>query len=217
MPPIANPSRSARNARETASRPMARHVPLLFSQADQRPRFERMMQQQFWLWGCDVRRPEGNLLTLHGFEKQRAPESAAGATSRYTRIVDGNLEMALWGFGLLARREGDGSVFLPRLSLRPRCGDCNAPLDGRWEPDDFNDLRRPTEPCDHRLVRVLLADVLRWIETYEQQVMDAVGLSFRAASVAAWKRPIGPAQDLPAHWNRLAATMQAEAMTFAAR
>lgn len=188
--------------------------PLLFAASGQRPAFERLMQQQFWLWGCDVRRPEGNLLALHGFAKGRPPEDAHCTTSRYTRTVDGDIDLALWGFGLVAQRAGHGALFLPRLSLRPRCGTCGAPLDGRWDPHDFGDFHRPAAPCDHRRVRLLLADLLGWLATYERFVIQEAGLAFRAASIAAWKRPSGSAQDLPAHWDALAATLRAEAATF---
>ncbi|MGC4106348.1 MAG: hypothetical protein QM753_08340 [Thermomicrobiales bacterium] len=212
MPPTLTPSKP--DTRRTRPQTAPPRMPMLFSRAEDRHRFERMMQQQFWLWGCDVRRPDGNLLALHGFEKQRPPEGSTCSTSRYARVVSGDIELALWGFGLLATRAGDGSVFLPRLSLRPRCAECHAALDGRWDPDDFTDLHRPSDSCDHRRVRLLLADVLRWIETYEREVLDVAGVAFRSASVAAWKRPIGPAQDLPQHWIKLASTLQAEGNAF---
>ncbi|MGC4191621.1 MAG: hypothetical protein QM589_10720 [Thermomicrobiales bacterium] len=189
--------------------------PQLFADRQHRTTFARMMQQQFWLWGCDVRRQEGNLLALHGFEKQRPPEESGCSTSRYTRRVAQDIDLVLWGFGLLASREGDGSVFLSRHALRPRCGDCGASLDVRWDPDDFRDLRRPASACDHRRVRLLLADVLAWIADYERSVLDTAGISFRSSSIAAWKRAVGPAQELPARWNELATSLHTEGWAIA--
>ncbi|MGN6030979.1 MAG: hypothetical protein ACTHQE_04875 [Thermomicrobiales bacterium] len=185
---------------------------MLFAERDQRLAFERLIQQQFWLWGCDVRRPEGNLLALQGFTKVRPPADARCATSRYTASIPAGIELALWGFGLLAGR-GDGAVYLPRLSPRPRCGACGAPLDGRWDPDDFPEFRRPASSCDHRLVRTTLADVLRWLASYEQRVLDLAGPAYRAATIAAWKRPIGTAQDLPDRWLALADALATEGAT----
>ncbi|HWK79739.1 MAG TPA: hypothetical protein VNP95_03185 [Thermomicrobiales bacterium] len=182
---------------------------LLFTEGSQRAAYERLIQQQFWLWGCDVRRPEGNLLALHGFAKMRPPADSRCTTSRYTAVIPGGIDLALWGFGLLARR-GEDAVFLPRLSARPRCGTCGAPLDGRWDPDDFPEFRRPASGCDHRLVQAVLADVFRWLASYERHVLDIAGASYRAGAIAAWKRPIGAAQELPARWAALADALDAE-------
>lgn len=184
--------------------------PAPFVASGQHRVFERLMHQQFWLWGCDVRRAEGNLLTLQGFAKTRPPAGAHCATSRYRHTVMGTIELTLWGFGLLAQRPGDGALFLPRLSLRPRCASCGAAIDGRWDPHDFEDFRRPADACDHRRVRLLLADLLTWLADYEREVIQEAGLAFRAASIAAWKRPVGPAHEVPDRWDALAAAIGAE-------
>lgn len=203
-PLVQAPSESA-----TCSRARLPHT-MLFAEKAQRTRFRTMMHQQFWLWGCDVRRPEGNLLLQHGFAKQRPPDNASSATSRYLGRVAGGMEIALWGFGLFATRPGVSSVFLPRLSLSPRGGVGTVELDGRWDPDGFLDLPRPQTVGDHCELRLLLADAFSWIREYERAVIGAAGYEYRAASIAAWKRPIGSATDLSIHWGTLATSLRSE-------
>jgi hypothetical protein len=53
-----------------------------------------LLNQQCWLWGQDVKRAEGNLLLLHGFDRQRPP------VSQDTLLLAGNLKVGLWGFGM---------------------------------------------------------------------------------------------------------------------
>ena len=76
-----------------------------------------LLNQQCWLWGQDVRRPEGNLLLERGFERLRPPEEAGGAT-QYTLFLTNDLRVRLWGFGMYFG--GVQGVYVNRYEFVPR-------------------------------------------------------------------------------------------------
>ncbi|MCS6839908.1 MAG: hypothetical protein NZ701_03935 [Roseiflexus sp.] len=55
-----------------------------------------LLHLQCWLWGCDIRRPEGNLLLEYGFSRQRPPAGATGS-SAYLRTADPDTVIVLGG------------------------------------------------------------------------------------------------------------------------
>ncbi|HVF09872.1 MAG TPA: hypothetical protein VNA16_03670 [Abditibacteriaceae bacterium] len=57
---------------------------------------KRLLAQQCWCWGQDVRYVEGNLLLRYGFERRRAPQWQSGATTYLLRHLPDRV-IALWG------------------------------------------------------------------------------------------------------------------------
>lgn len=167
-------------------------------------RFKGLMEQQFWLWGCDVRRAEGNLLILGAFTKTRPPEDSSVQISRYTKSISPTQTIMLWGFGAAIDDSERGVLFIPRYGLRPRCGMCGTDLAGFWDPTRFLQLPTPQEVCEHETAWLLLADLLRWVSDYEGWVLSQAGLAYRSSSITAWKRPVEPAASLPDLWKELA-------------
>lgn len=58
----------------------------------------KLLTQQCWYWGCDVRRAEGNLLLERGFTRTRPPAGAEGSTAYALEPALG-AQLTLWSFG----------------------------------------------------------------------------------------------------------------------
>jgi hypothetical protein len=54
-----------------------------------RRRGAELLHLQCWLWGCDIRRAEGNLLLAYGFSRQRPPSGAAGSSAYLMALESG--------------------------------------------------------------------------------------------------------------------------------
>lgn len=93
----------------------------------------RLLNQQFWLWGQDIRRQEGNVLLHHGFERMRPPDAVQGSRC-YTLRLDPQRTVVLWGFGLFYGDQAHGGLYLSRFRLSPLLGaSADAPV-GVWTP-----------------------------------------------------------------------------------
>src|SRR5689334_2275112 len=89
------------------------------STGDDVKRGAALFHQQMWCWGCDIRRPEGNLLLMYGFERERPPEGVHGSSSYFLHTPT-ERGIRLWGFGLFFTQQGQGSLFLQRYGFAPR-------------------------------------------------------------------------------------------------
>ena len=149
----------------------------------------RLLHAQCWAWGQDVKRPEGNLLLQHGFERVRPPAGTSGC-SQYTLALGEDLVVRLWGFGVyIGRAEG---LYLNRFEFAPR----RAVLEDTWSPER---LTRGPKAADHSLV----ADLVTWVAAYEQWVESAAGRSFRQASMLGWSAKVADPIDLAMDWMSL--------------
>ena len=154
-----------------------------------------LLDQQLWLFGCDIRRDEGNLLLDYGFTRTRASEGVK-ASSQYQKD-----NVFLWGFGIhYAIGAGEG-LFLQRYQFRPMLA---ATPDADWHAQAGSRMLETSDDC--QLIRQHLPDLLRWMATYEAWILDAVGSSYRQRCLAAWpKRCVTDADEIPVAWQNLAA------------
>jgi hypothetical protein len=160
----------------------------------------RLTAQQFWLFGCDVRRPEGNVLAELGFRKQKAPGTGP-APSRYHLVVPGGETIVLWGFGLLWTDPDGHGVFLPRHRFQPRYRPGGEPVPPAWSEPELDGLHLPAHADCPRCGAMVLA-AIDWLIAYEHHIRSCRGLAYRDETMAAWSRPIGTAADLPTRWQQ---------------
>lgn len=155
---------------------------------------EALFQQQMWLWGQDIRAPQGNLLKAYGFDyrsgkdaelksKVRGHHSSCYCYDCAKQNTD--FEMRLWSFGM-ALISQDIRVFTERHRLRWQV--LSAEL-----PRDFSQLKAlpATKPLRHVLSetqRQRFQRVLRqWcvvLAEYEDWVIQTQGLAWRAQTLA---------------------------------
>ncbi len=168
----------------------------------------RLLDQQFWLWGCDIRREEGNILTHLGFEKIKAPAETGLSTSQYRCPLSTTCSIALWGFGVCLGEAALGSIFVPRAGLLPRSSHTVVDTVTAWEPAWFDRLSPPAAKRDIMPCYQLVELLIDWIAWYEQRVIDIAGPPYRQRSVGAWKRPVTAPDPLPQQWRELGLAIQ---------
>lgn len=167
---------------------------------------ERLLDQQMWCFGCDIRRAEGNLLCAYGFSRLRPPSGASGSNDYRLTTPDG-AQVRLWGFGCLWA-EAEASVFLRRYEFTPRLPAGPVP-DLVWSPTGLPPTPRPRQPEKVRQAAHALARLLAWLADYEDWVMARLGPDYRAACVRVWNKPkTVPPEAMHHHWRALAEKAQ---------
>lgn len=163
-----------------------------------------LWQQQFWLWGQDIKRAEGNLLLDRGFTRQRPPDGVTGSSAYALDLGDGRA-LALWGFGLLVSDPACGGLYVARADLKPRLLASVAGLTNVWRPDQVPPHQRPGSPEAQAVSWRLLAAGLAWVGRYEAWVRDTQGEAYRAGCLCRWPKAVGRSADLATRWAELAA------------
>ncbi|NJO82742.1 MAG: hypothetical protein HC828_07890 [Blastochloris sp.] len=165
----------------------------------------KLLTQQCWNWGCDVRRPEGNLLLEAGFTRVRPPAEITGSTL-YALQPTPETQIILWSFGIFYGQAALGGLVLDRFRFAPqRSPTPTLPLT-IWTQEQLPPLRRPGA-ADREALALLLGGLLDWIGAYESAVLAAHGLAYRESCLAQWsRRKLGvPAAELPTHWEAFGA------------
>jgi hypothetical protein len=164
----------------------------------------KLLTQQCWYWGCDVRRPEGNLLLQNGFTRTRPPEGVEGSTLYMCEPAPGT-QVILWSFGVFFGRAGAGGLFLNRFRFEPLLLEQAALPPAIWQVEQLPTLSRAAN-ADRARLNALLGDLLRWVVAYEHAVLAVQGLAYREACLAQWSRQkLGlPADALVPAWQNLA-------------
>ena len=163
-----------------------------------------LVAQQFWLFGCDIRRPEGNLLLAYGFDRRKAPPDTRITASRYSLPFGNGNAIILWGFGVMWSEPEIGDLYLSRHRFLPLIREHGTIPDDLWDPGDFEGFRRPVERRDLLHCQALVTDMARWMADYENFVLEAAGRTYRNQTIRAWKKPFGTASDLSGHWRQCA-------------
>jgi hypothetical protein len=162
----------------------------------------RLMNQQCWCWGQDVRREEGNLLIAYGCSRERPPAGIAGATM-YTIRPESRSTIVLWAFGLFYGQQGVGGLFVPRFGFTPSLVSSEQPPAGVWSPNHLPPMAIPTSATDWHRAGRLLAAAVRWIAGYEEWVLAHYGAAYRDGIVAKLPYATIPVENMPAEWLAL--------------
>lgn len=150
-----------------------------------------LLHQQCWLWGCDIRRSEANLLLAYGFVRQADPEGKR--STQYTlRLEDGSI-VRLWGSGLYFGDAEEG-VFLNRFAFEPRLV--------RFT-EDWQDPARLKEAPRYLDFQCLSA-VCNWIAVYETWALLQHGEAYRRICLSSGPDPTQEAERIATAWRQLA-------------
>lgn len=166
-----------------------------------RKRGAALLDQQMWLFGCDIRRAQGNALLEYGFQRIRPPEAERSSSRYELRRSDGRF-IFLWAFGIYFSEAESPGLFLRRYEFSPRLMDAPGPA---WKPEDLPPPRLPVSQAENDQVRALLQNALRWLADYERWALKRLGIPYRAACLAAWpKRVTSSPEETPQAWRELA-------------
>lgn len=153
-----------------------------------------LLHQQCWLWGCDIRRAEGNLLLAHGFTRQPDPERKR--STQYTLRLKNTGIARLWGSGFYFGDEVEG-LFLNRFAFEPRL----VRFAEHWQ--DPARLKEAPRYLDFQ--RLLHA--CAWIADYETWTLQQAGNVYRRTCLMSSPSPAQEAESIPRQWRELSAEM----------
>lgn len=162
----------------------------------------RLLNQQFWCWGRDASRPEGNGLLAAG-GMRLAPPAGWQAGSCYRWEDRRGRRVVLWGFGLFFGSDGLGGIFLRRGRFGPLSSVSAGWPDPCWRLDEFPETHCPVTADEQRRSLQLLGEALDWIRLYEERVLLDWGVAYRTACLNEWQAA-GPAERIPQAWAALA-------------
>ena len=165
----------------------------------------RLLDQEMWCLGQDIRREAGNLLLQHGFVRYRPPEGQQGS-SAYMQEIDPAKRLVVWGWGLFFGDTALGGLHLRRYDFAPRYTPVSTLALPLWSPEQLPATNSPREVEECLRVRQLLTMAFTQLSRYEDWVQHTQGLTYRRACVNSWHRAASVSAELmPQTWQTLAA------------
>ena len=152
----------------------------------------KLLTQQCWCWGQDIKCEAGNVLLQYGFERIRPPAGESGATTYSLKLLP-NARVSLWGFGLFYGEEGQGGVFIGRFNFEARfCAHWDLPRPV-WAPPHLNDfVRVPSTRGERERTRLLLSRAVLWMGRYESWVLATHGIEYRCRCLEKFPQAVAP-------------------------
>ena len=168
-----------------------------------------LLSQQIWCWGQDIRRKQGNWLLELGFERVRPPAGVEIEDCVYTLKLTGNRSIILRGFGVYYCDNAHGAIFLPRYEFIPGYTENTTLEQPLWSSDELPELYFPTE-SEWDSYTTMLADLVNWIQNYEQTVIETHGIDYRTSTLMEWdngERRVTAPQEVVGGWGIIGAVI----------
>lgn len=162
-----------------------------------------LLNQQLWLWGQDIRRPEGNALIEHGFTRLKPPDGVRGSNTYVLQLPCG-ARVFLWAFGFCYQRPGCGGIFMPRFSFTPRLARCDDLPAAVWSATQLGAYRPPRDSRQWARAWSHFIPALRWVADYERWIGGARSSEYRRVCIDSWRQTQVHAACLGAEWEALA-------------
>lgn len=143
----------------------------------------KLLDQQLWCWGCDIRYAAGNLLLAYGFLKLKAPAETR-QSSAYTLCFTNGAQVTLWAFGVFYGAPTQGGIYLKRGGFAPCYTSAHRLPIEEWCAAPA--CRAPATLAQCANAQSLLSALSMWIADYEAWVSARTAPDYRAACVAAW-------------------------------
>ncbi len=141
--------------------------------------FATAFDLQMWCFGCDIRREQGNLLLEYGFVRDR-PEGTITGASHYTKKIDDEHSIHLWGFAVIVSSRVHGLCLrryerIPLLAVAPQI------TPRAWRPHDLPHFLPPRTAADIERASRLLFIISDELTKYERFVQSRTITSYRAS------------------------------------
>jgi hypothetical protein len=167
--------------------------------------FSSMFNLQMWCFGCDIRRPEGNLLLSYGFSRHKPPGGTNGS-SHYIREFGTHTKLHLIGFAIAIEDAVSGLILkryerIPRLFRRQPL-----PL-GLHRPHQLPHTFTPMQEAARRESTRLLALLAQELACYEEFIETTTSPEFRRSRRSSAPRIGNPSHHIQLReaWGSLAA------------
>ena len=177
---------------------LAEAKPARFSQ-----KLVRLIDQQFWRWGCDVKHASGNLLVQFGFRRIPPPSSDSSKSSVYLLELDPYTRITLRGSAVFYGNDDLGGLLIRRFDSQPY----RTPLAHLEELPHTPDCLPPLERFNNadRHWRELASGLFRWIAQYEARIIGEYGTPYVEQTLKLRdKRPVVAVSASESEWLRLA-------------
>lgn len=166
----------------------------------------RLLDMQFWRWGCDVKHPTGNLLVRFGFRRIPSPVPDSSKTSVYVLEDAPSIHIVLRGSAAFYGKDRLGGLLLRRFDSQPYRTPSSHLEELPHTPNDLPPLERYRQ-ADQQCPE-LTRELFCWIAKYEAWIAREVGIQHVEDSLELWgKRPVVEAAELEGEWLKLADQM----------
>ena len=148
---------------------------------------EILLHQQLWCLGKDIKVPENNLLIRYGLERIRPPQGTTG-NSNYVVRFDGEVSLALWGFGIYYGYGKNQGVYIGRYNVYPKLihdEPLSLPV---WDPANLPEMKTPEGIEEWEYSFILISELLEWVARYEEWVSLTMAGSYRKECLKEWRQ-----------------------------
>ena len=168
-------------------------------------RASRLLSQQVWCWGRDIERSEGNWLMEIGFDRIEPEFKCDHCDSIYTLELPSGKRVMLRAFGVFYGNDQKEGIYLPRYDFLPKYSRRLNIKNPPWEKKDLPKLIYPNNLEVSNCI-FLVSELVNWIRTYEENVVNILGLDYRKSTLLEWIKIRGlviPAEDMISEWKFL--------------
>lgn len=168
-------------------------------------RASRLLSQQVWCWGRDIERSEGNWLMEIGFDRIEPEFKCDHCDSIYTLELPSGKRVMLRAFGVFYGNDQKEGIYLPRYDFLPKYSRRLNIKNPPWEKKDLPKLNFPNNLEASNCI-FLVSELVNWIRTYEENVVNILGLDYRKSTLLEWIKIRGlviPAEDMVSEWKFL--------------
>ena len=137
-------------------------------------RAARLLSQQVWCWGRDIERPEGNWLMEIGFDRIEPTFKCEDCDSIYSLKLPNGKRVMLRAFGVFYGNNQKEGIYLPRYDFLPKYSRKLNIKNPPWEKKDLPKLNFPNNSEITNCV-TLVRELVNWIRTYEENVVNVLG------------------------------------------
>lgn len=157
----------------------------------------KLLNEQCWCWGADIRHRDGNLLLTYGFRRDRAPAPTVGS-NMYSYHPTPTQVIVLWGWGMFYGETTTGGLFMGRNGFAPMITNTPTISTPVFSSEALPTLKIPKSEKEYQIAGQLTGNALRWIAHYETWVVATAGEEHRLACLATWRKR--PVEDVLAPW-----------------
>lgn len=164
-----------------------------------------LLSQQIWCWGRDICRKEGNWLLEYGFQRTKPPEDSGKRYSAYSLELPNERCVMLRGSGVFYGDIRYGGIFISRHDFTPIYSENSIPDNPFWSNSQIEEFRLPSKG-EKEHYNALITGLISWIEAYEQNIIDSLGLDYRRTSLIKWdngERIVIPCEAMIKEWKSL--------------
>ena len=127
----------------------------------------------------------------------------------YTLELTENRSIILRGFGVYYRDNAHGAIFLPRYEFIPGYTKNTTLVQPLWSSEELPELYFPAE-SEWDSYTTMLADLVNWIQIYEQTVIETHGIDYRTSTLMEWdngERRVTAPQEVVGGWGIIGAVI----------